>query len=187
MWRELSPRHRGRRRPIARIPRLTLSGECVAASTNRIREYVDSTGRRAGDVSQRLAAAHAAGCTSFGRAAVRGDAASRSSARDALSEPVVPARTRRLALRAAGVVHRRRQRGVARARRTSIVVRGNNLTNSKKFGSGYASDGVVVLFRAAAAQFLCRVECVRTSRRHSAARGRPRKSDLGRSFPRMTA
>ena len=35
---------------------------------------------------------------------------------------------------------------LARWRATSSIVRGNNLTNSKKYGSGYASGGVSYYF-----------------------------------------
>ena len=78
----------------------------------------------------------------FERAAFDADAGDVARGRDALHEPLVPPEHRRLALRAAGGVRSRPRSASFHVGGYELLVRANNLTDSKKYGSGYASDGV---------------------------------------------
>jgi iron complex outermembrane receptor protein len=119
--------------------RLTLAGN-ASASTNRIREYVDSTGTTP-QVYRNVEPLLTPTFTSFERAAF--------DATHALSFAVESRYTSRSFLQNTSDSRYVLPASVDVSASTSIhvgayelLVRGNNLTDSKKYGSGYASDGV---------------------------------------------
>ena len=112
---------------------------------NRIRQYTDSSGDTPityHDVEPLLTPRF----TTFERAQLAATRQCHAGARDAVHEPLVPPEHERLAIRPPGGVQSRRRASRGTSATTRSWSARNNLTDSKKYGSGYASDGVSYYF-----------------------------------------